>query len=196
MGDITKDFSYYEFRPHGTAKKWIPRSQYRRRLLNNLAKNLQIIRNEIPAGAYMKVTGGVRTLSDYDRLRKKGYNPSETSDHYCGSSVPLSYGSKKYKKYGETYNFAVGAADIVPKGMGVWDLFVLAATLTKKGECDFGQIIYEKSPNQDPAKVKEWVHFGGSLKGIFSNAIIKLVARSQFMKTTNGGKSYIAVTNI
>jgi len=193
LGDITDNFSYYEFRPKGKPKTWKPGSEYRKLLLKNLATNLQVVRSKMPKGSWMVVTSGVRMGSDYSRLKKAGYNPSKTSDHYAGAAIPLHPSHYKYKKFGETYNFAVGAADIVPRNMSVWDLFAMAVRLNKEGLCDFGQIIYEKTPNKNPRKVKEWVHFGGSLDGLFTDKVIRLISRTKYMKTTNGGKNYSVV---
>jgi len=192
MGDITKNFSYYEFRPNGSTKSWMPSSEYQKILLNELAENLQVIRSELPDGCYMEVTSGVRGLDDYNRLKKLGYKPSKTSDHNCGVSIPLPKHDRKYKKFGETYNFSVGAADIVPVGMPVTDLFNLSVKLTQGGKCDFGQVIYEKDPNSG----KEWVHYGNSLKDLFAPQIIDMINRTQFMKTLNGGRNYEIATSV
>lgn len=192
MGDITKNFSFYEFRPKGQPKTWKPNSFYQKILLENLAKNLQVIRNHTPEGSYMKITSGVRLLSDYERLRNKGYYPSKTSDHNCGVSIKLDKGSHKFKKFGETYNFSIGAADVVPVNLKVWDLFKLSFRLTKESMCDFGQIIYERNPLNG----SEWVHYGNSLKPFFNKKIIDLIAKIQFMKSIDGGKSYSIVNSI
>ena len=134
MGDITKNFSFYEFRPKGTPKTWVPNSDYQRMLIIELAKNLQVIRNAMPSGAFMEITNGVRLFSDYERLVAAGYRPSKTSDHNCGVAIPIDPNNPdKFKKYGETYNFATGAADTFPHGMGVWDLFKLSFRLVKEG---------------------------------------------------------------
>jgi len=192
MGTITKNWSYHEFRPEGAPKIWKPSSLYRKLLLDNLARNLQVISNNLPEYVTLKVSGGVRGLMDYGRLIKAGYQPSETSDHYCGTSVPLIYGSEKYNKYGETYNFAIGAADIQSIGIPIWQLFSLSFKLSKEGKCDFGQIIYEHNPKTDA----EWVHYGGSLKNIFSNSIISFIGRKKYMKSLDGGRTYSVVENI
>ena len=191
MGNITKNFSYNEFKPKLADNSWLPNGEYQKLLIDTLAKNLQIIRNNVPKGVTMKITSGVRTLSDYYRLVEAGYNPSKTSDHYCGTSVPLKPDDKKYKKFGETYNFAVGAGDIVSTGMKIWDLFKLSYRLVKEGMCDFGQVIYEKNNNG-----KEWIHYGNSLKGLFSKTIIDFIARDKFMKSIDGGKTYTVVNSI
>ena len=173
MGDITKNFSFYEYRPKGQPKSWKPSSLYQKTLITNLAENQQVIRNELPSGAYMKITSGVRTLADYDRLINAGYNPSKTSDHNCGVSIPLK-------------------PDVVSPGMSIWDLFKLSFRLTKEGMCDFGQIIYEKNP----ANGSEWIHYGNSLKSLFSEQIVEMIGRQKFMQSLDGGRTYSIVNSI
>ena len=170
----------------------MPSSEYRKILIYQLATNLQVIRSKLPAGCYMKITSGVRTLADYERLKKAGYKPSKTSDHNCGLAIPLSPSSSRFKKYGSTYNFAVGAADVVPVGLTVWGLFALSVDFVKKKKCNFGQVIYEKNPKTGA----EWVHYGNSLKGIFSKKIIDFVGRKQFMKSLDGGRTYSVVNKV
>ena len=192
MSDLTKNFSFSEFRPKNSPSTWTPNSIYQKMLIVNLAENLQIVRDKMPTGSYMKITSGVRLLSDYDRLRASGYNPSKTSDHNCGVSIPLINGTKKFKKFGETYNFAIGAADIVSIGMSTWDLFKLSFRLTKEGVCNFGQIIYEKNPTNG----SEWVHYGNNLENFYSKKIIDMIGRQKFMKSIDGGTSYSIVNSI
>ena len=108
---ITKNFSFYEFRPKGRPKSWMPTSEFQKRLIVNLAKNLQTVRTALPNGSWIQITSGVRSASDYTRLIKAGYRPSKTSDHNFGNAVQLNTNTAKYKKFGPTYNFSVGAAD-------------------------------------------------------------------------------------
>ena len=192
MGDITQNFSFYEFRPNGQPSSWKPNSEYQRMLIIELAKNLQVVRSAMPSGAFMRVTSGVRLLNDYKRLITAGYRPSKTSDHNCGIAVPLDPSKSKFKKYGETYNFAVGASDVVPNGMSVWDLFKLSFRLVKESMCNFGQVIYEKNPSDG----SEWVHYGNALEPFFSDKIIKMIGRQRFRKSTDGGITYSIVNNI
>ena len=191
MGDITPNFSYYEFRPKGAPSSWYPESDYRKFLIDMLATNMQVVRNHVPSGG-IKITSGVRTLSDYDRLVSQGYKPSKTSDHYCGTAVPLKTSDKKYSKYGETYNFAVGAADGVPTKISARKLFEIAYRLVKEEMCKFGQVIYEENPKNG----SEWVHFGNSLDYVFNFDIIKKIGRVQFMQSLDGGRTYTVVNSI
>lgn len=183
---ITSNFYYFEFRPKSRTKAWIPSGEYQRILIKNLAKNLQIVRSAMPKNSSIMVTSGLRMTSDFARLKKAGYNPSTTSDHNFGNSVPLKINSKKYKKYGPTYNFSVGAADCVPLKMAAIDLFNLAVDFTRKKKCRFGQVIYEKNP----VTGAEWVHFGGDPVYVFSDHIVKFIKRTRFMKSLDGGKGY------
>jgi len=192
MGDITKNFSYYEFRPHGTPKSWLPTSEYQKLLVDTLAENLQTVRSEMPSDSWMKITSGVRTLSDYQRLKNAGYKPSKTSDHNFGVSIPLDKHTSKYKKFGDTYNFSVGAVDVQPSGMSTKDLFNLSVKLVQGNQCDFGQVIYEYDPNTGA----EWVHYGNSLAELFTYVIVDMINRTQFMKTLDGGRTYQICTSV
>lgn len=195
MGDITRNFSYYEFRPKGRPKTWKPSNEWRKLLIKNLAKNLQVVRSAMKKGCWMILTSAVRSDADYTRLIKLGYKPSKTSDHNTGLAIRLAAGSRKFKKYGETYNFSVGAGDVVSKGMSVYDLFKLAVKLNKAGKCDFGQIIYEYRPATKKRRKAEWVHFGGSINSLFSPMVVKFLARTKYMKSLDGGKTYSVVKN-
>lgn len=187
---ITKNFSFWEFKPKNAKKTWMPTNKYQEELIRNLAENLQIIRSAMPAGNSMSITSGVRSPSDFERLIAAGYQPSSTSDHNCGYAVSLNKGTSKYKKYGPTYNFAIGAADIVPRGgMTVEELFSLAISKTKAGLCHFGQVIYEKNP----ATGAEWVHFGGDPRPFLAPHLIRFLGRQQFLQSLDGGKSYQVV---
>lgn len=186
---ITSNFYYYEFRPKARPKTWIPTNDYQRMLMENLAQNLQIVRSAMPENTSLQITSGLRAPADFKRLKKAGYNPSPTSDHNFGNAVPLKINTAKYKKYGPTYNFSVGAADCVSKGMDVIDLFHLAIDLTNNKKCRFGQIIYEKNP----ATGAEWVHFGGDPGYVFSDEIVKFLNRIQFLESLDGGRNYKAV---
>ncbi|MCL4102517.1 hypothetical protein [Fibrobacter sp. HC4] len=65
-------------------------TDYQLSLLQLLAKNLQKVRDLLQPYAVsgkrvsISITSGVRTAEDYNRLVKNGYNPSKTSDHFCG----------------------------------------------------------------------------------------------------------------
>ena len=159
------------------------------KLVVTLAENLQVVRSQLPKKAYMKITSGVRTLGDFNRLIKIGYRPSKTSDHNYGFAVPLSKNNKKFKIFGETYNFAVGAADTQAEGVDSTYLFTLSMKLVNEGKCNFGQVIYEKNPETGAI----WVHYGNDPALFYSEEIVKMINRTRFLKSLDGGKTYSVV---
>ena len=183
---ITKNFSFYEFRPKRKPKTWMPTNEFTKTLITNLATNLQVVRSALPRGDWLQITSGVRAPEDYDRLIRAGYRPSTTSDHNCGNAVKLTVNTKKYKKYGPTYNFSIGAADCVSHTLNVHDLFLMACELVKRNECRFGQVIYEKNPETGD----EWVHFGADPTYYFSEKIVRFIGRLPFLVSLDGGESY------
>jgi len=182
---ISKNFYYYEVRPHNKPKSWIPSSKYQNSLVLNVIKNVQVVRNEFSAGAYMIITSGVRTLEDHQRLLDSGYNPSITSDHYFGEAPKIPIGIYKHKKYGVTYNFAMGAVDIVSVGVSIANMFDIAIDLTEQNKCSFGQIIHESSSSG-----KEWVHFGGDPKPFLSKDMIDFLNKKKYMISVDNGHTY------
>lgn len=188
---ITKNFWFWEFRPKGTRKTWRPTSQYQEELIRNHAENLQIVRSGMPNNgkSSIQITSGVRAPRDFDRLVKLGYRPSTTSDHNYGYAVPLTKGTAKYKKYGPTYNFSIGATDCVPHGMKIEDFFGMAMTKTRAGLCHFGQVIYEYNPKTGT----RWIHFGADPRPFFAPHLIHFLGRRQFLRSIDGGKTYQVV---
>lgn len=185
---ITKNFSFYEFGPHGAGASWMPEFSIRSKMVELLAVQLQIVRDTI--GSPMVITRGVTTLEDQQRLKNNGYFPSPTSDHFFGASVPIDQLNKKYATVGPTYNFAVGAADCVPKNVVIRDFFASAVNLNESKKCQFGQIIYE----YNPVTKAEWIHFGNDPSAFFSPIVISMIGRAKYMQSLDGGKTYQAFT--
>jgi len=183
MTRATKDFSYHEFAPKGAGKTWMPDSEYQKILVDVLAENLQVLRNAF--GFPLRITSGVRTLDDYNRLKAAGYNPSETSDHNYGVAVPTS--GEKAKKFGPTYNFTAGAVDIVPIGSSVEHLFDVAVSITRAGKAHFGQVILEMSGKT------QWVHLSNSYEYLFGKTTARFLGKAQFLTSDDGGKTYRTV---
>jgi hypothetical protein len=185
---ITENFSFWEFAPNSVKdkKSWMPDSEYQNEMVCTLARNLQIIRSLLPPKCQMSIISGMRHPDDFIRLKKQGYNPSETSDHNFGYSVGLTKGGDKFKRFGPTYNFSVGAADVSPKGISAWDLFKLSIDAVNGKKCTFGQVIYEKNPKSG----SEWVHYGNDPAAFFSPWVVILMRRNRFMTSTDNGKTY------
>lgn len=189
---ITKNFSYWEFGPNGCPKSWVPDNELQKIMIKNLAENLQTLRNEARSvtrkAVSIRITSGIRTLADYHRLQGMGYHPSPTSDHFCGLAVPIVDSVSKREKYGETYNFSVGAGDCIAHGMSQWDFFKLAMRCHRESKAHFGQIIYERHGKT------EWVHISNPYEKYFSDWITNWLGRKPFLKSLDGGKTYKVAT--
>lgn len=147
-------------------------------MLSNISRILEVIGSI--AECKLIVTSGLRTLRDYERLIKAGYNPSPKSDHF--------YGLKP---------FTSGAVDIVttPGGCSVGRLFhILCACYDKKNEwfhlpggtyLHVGQLIYEVNP----IKKIEWIHVSNP-KTLFFDSPPKV---SVLLKSLDGGITYEAI---
>jgi len=180
---LTKNFSLDEF----TNELEIP--DYRLFLVQGMANILQTIRNVLCCS--IQITSGMRSQADFDRLRKAGYNPSETSDHNYGLPIMLDSSNPKFRTFGAIYNFSVGAADIVP------DIGAENAWKQLEPLCDreqnlivgirIGQFILEKGlPGATP-----WIHVSNHPEIAFSRELVrKFLNRPCFLTSVDGGKTY------
>lgn len=199
MGDITKDFSYSDFRPYDTATTWLPSNEMLRIKIDMLAENLQKLVEEMdkeingkgkdkgssPVG--ITIISGVRTLADFKRFRRNGYQASRTSDHYFGDPVPLAPGTEKYELYGRLFCQSVGAVDCIPIGMDNKEFFKIAKKCSKTNKCDFGQVIIEYTPQTKD----EWIHISNDPYNFFSKKLAnKIKKANKYLQTIDGGKTY------
>lgn len=181
MGNITKNFSFYEFRPFGTSKSWKPISDYQELLIITLAKELQKVR-DLVIKSPMEINSGVREYSDYQRLLDSGYKPSETSDHYFSNVIPIKVNNPKYKIFGKYYIFSVGAVDVEMPNID--DNFKKIIKYDKQGIINFGQIILEKNNNS------KWIHFSNDYNKFFMLNIVKLINKERYLQSLDNGKTY------
>lgn len=175
---LTQNFSLSEF-TNGTI------TPYQQSLLQLLANNLQKVRDYLQQfkkdpkkNVCVGISSGVRTQADYDRLIKKGYNPSKTSDHFCG----LQLSGKP----------TLGAADIYVTNcsLSYKEIAKKIIELNKNSLVDFGQIIYE----YNPATKAEWIHLGNDWTKIFQDqGIIDAISktRKKYLMSLDNGKTYI-----
>jgi len=190
---ITNNFSFWEFGPKGCKRSWVPSNEYQKMMITTLAENIQKLRDGANAlkkssNVSIGISSGIRTMADYYRLQGAGYNPSPTSDHFCGMAVPIEAGTAKHVKFGDTYNFASGAADCVVRGMSTYDFFKIAMDQFRLSRAEFGQVIYEKDE-----KV-EWIHLSNAYENYFSDRIVTWLDKTPFLKSLNGGKTYTVAT--
>lgn len=175
---LTQNFSLSEF-TNGTI------TPYQQSLLQLLANNLQKVRDYLQQfkkdpkkNVCIGISSGVRTQADYDRLLKKGYNPSKTSDHFCGLQL-----------LGKP---TLGAADIYVTNctLSYKEIAKKIIELNKNSLVDFGQIIYE----YNPATKSEWIHLGNDWTKIFQDqGIIDAISktRKKYLMSLDNGKTYI-----
>lgn len=168
-------------------------SQIQLFMLLNLCKNiLEPIRDFLGCG--IKVTSGMRSRDDFDRLLQQGNHPSETSDHFFGVPVPI-VNPVKIAKFGEEYGYSVGAADVVPACGGkiafekIRPYFKTDTSeiLLPGRPIKIGQFILEK-------KNAYWLHISNPSTLIFSPYFVgKFLQRKPFMVSLNNGVSYQAI---
>jgi len=159
-------------------------------LLEAMKYNLNIVRAEIKTP--IRITNCVRTRADYYRLKKKGYHPSATSDHFWGRAIPT-IKRKDKKRYGPFFTMSAGAVDIVtPKDSYLFGTFKMIISLVREGRIDFGQVIYERSPRT------EWIHIGNNRRLLFSPRLLRRVGaiKTRILKSLDGGKSYKKISVI
>lgn len=159
-------------------------SDYSFALLKLLASQLQIVRNNLQEYAKDKtrqvsisINSGVRTSADYDRLKKAGHNPSETSDHFCGLQL-------KCKP-------TLGAADIRLSNCNIslQEVANLLIEWDKAGQINLGQIIFEYNPKTKYA----WIHIGNDWTSIFSVDFLQdfyKISRKKYLMSLDNGKTY------
>lgn len=175
--NLSKNFKLSEFTS-------VDQSDYSIALLKLLASQLQIVRNNLQEYAKdrkkqvsISISSGVRTQADYDRLKKSGYNPSETSDHFCGLQL-------KCKP-------TLGAADITVSNcsLSLHDIASMIIYWNIEGYVNFGQIIFEYNPKTKFA----WIHVGNDWNSIFASTFLKDfydINRKKYLMSLDNGKTY------
>ncbi len=156
-----------------------------------LMSSLQRVRNVVNTGKFLKfridpkkeismrISSGVRTSQDYDRLVSQGYYPSKTSDHFFGIHPTTR----------QPYPQSTGAGDVKFGNCNdVYELFkLLVEEVPMFLHQSFKQVIYEKMNS-------EWLHFGNSYHAVYSEVIADdLYEKYQgghILETFNGGRNY------
>jgi hypothetical protein len=144
------------------------------------------------ADCEFKITSGMREKEDVERLIKSGYRPSETSDHDYGRTVEVENPHKR-AKFGPTYNYSVGAVDIVPK-CGALELFnklkplfvqpdIIKLPLSCGGDIQIGQLILERNKSY-------WLHISNPPGLFHKEPILELIKRPHFLRSMDNGNSY------
>jgi hypothetical protein len=139
----------------------------------------------------MRVVSGIRFPSDHNRLRKQGFNPSETSDHMYGNIVKLR-NPIKIRRYGKYFQYSVGAVDIMPScgAKEAWDVLLPKFDRDKScinlinGPIEIGQVILEKRQSY-------WLHISNPKNLIYRQFVAEnFLKREPFLMSNNNGKTY------
>ena len=174
---LTKNFNLSEF----TGTKNV--TEYQISLLQILANNLQIARDSAQQfvkkgciSVVFKINNSVRYTDDVARLKAQGYNPSTTSDHFCGLQTICKP--------------TIGAADvgILNASISLRELTAFFIDMDMKGLINFGQIIYEMG------SASGWIHFGNSPKLVFQEGIY--CPRTKYLMSLDNGKTYIPFSKV
>lgn len=165
-------------------------------MVKHLAENvLQPIRDYLSDAldkeVSIKVVSGVRFPSDHNRLKKQGFNPSETSDHLFGNIVKLR-SATKIRKYGKYYQYSVGAADVIPScgAKEAWDVlsphFVRESGLIElpNRTVSIGQVILER-------RRSFWLHISNPSSLVYTEFVSDMfLKREPFLMSMDNGVSY------
>jgi len=165
MGDITANFSCWEFAPKmlgAERKNWKPLPVQAVMIRHMAVMILQPIRDEF---GEVNITSGVRTLTDYTRLIDAGYHPSWKSDHYFGACVPVPVTHQP--QFGASFPWTCGAVDIQVNDH-MRDAFHWMQDKLDPGR--YGQIIYEVQTRADGTEA-HWIHIGNPRLLVYSAAV-------------------------
>jgi len=139
----------------------------------------------------MIISSGARNSADVTRLKKQGYSPSQTTDHFFGQGQRLKPTSPKIKKFGSVYSFSVGAVDFYPKGYNaipssMMDYFRLIVKMNENREIWAGQVILEKG------KRTQWIHISNDTSCMYTDSAKKMLGlhKNKYLISSNNGKSY------
>lgn len=122
---------------------------------------------------------GLRTLDDYLRLKRNGYNPSVKSDHFFGLPINVN---------GVIYNESIGAVDLYIPGLRTVFVHIVNYFLnTYKHNIDRPrQIIFETGAN-----FGDWLHIANVPSRIFSKDVAKIkLHKNPLLYTFDNGKTY------
>jgi hypothetical protein len=147
MPQLTTNFKSEEFLTGSQASKWEELEAAIQEQILELAGLLQTIRVHVKKP--IVINNSFRSKADYERLKKGGYNPSKTSDHFFAQNI-------------DGYKLGLGAADIVCPDMDTVKFYNKILKLKYDGKIKCGQLLLEKNKTF-------WVHvanhWGSWLKG-------------------------------
>jgi hypothetical protein len=150
----------------------------------------------IAVGRPITIDDCYRTSEKYDAmLLDKLYNPSKTSDHFWGQTIPLVDPSLK-AKFGPYYTFSVGAVDFrIPSAQDMTPLFEKIVSMDRVGLVNTGQCILEAAYDSDKKMTKQWIHISNPRTLVYTQTFIKKfgIVKAKYLVSNDNGKTYQAV---
>ena len=138
-------------------------------------------------------------MAKYNRLKKSGYHPSPTSDHFWAQVIPTKR-SRDIKKFGPKYHFSVGAVDFVcPKQGSLVSAFNTIKAMHKRGDIEVGQCILESKyeiKNGKKKLLKQWIHISNPKSAVYGYIFIKDIGiqKTRFLTSDDNGRTYKVVS--
>lgn len=183
MPNITKHFSYANFRPSSAPESWTPVNKYQDYLIVSIAGELERVLSKMPQHSKIKVLSGVVTEKSRSILKKKGELSPLSNDHLYG--VPaVSTCEIMINRFGPTTPMTVGAVDIVPSGMGLSEFFDLLVDMTMRCRVKFGQVIMVTGGAVDH------IHISNDPMELFSPQVARLIHKDKYLTSSDGGFTY------
>ena len=177
---MTKNFPLVEFQRAGFPVDYTIKELF---MLQLLADNLQFIRDEI--NTPMIVTNSYRIREKYMEMLRKGYYPSETSDHFFGQRMPVS-NPAKIAKYGRFFDLSTGAVDFTCAD--IEKNFRKIVHMAMSGEIKIGQLILESNGST------KWIHISNDPEMFYGIVLAnKLpIVRQPYLCSLDGRRTYIS----
>lgn len=141
---------------------------------------LNPIRQEI--NSRIDIVDCCRGISEYNLLKKKGYKPSKTSDHFFGNIITEA-GSN-----GEiiTSKYSVGAVDFYCPRKNMDEVFRIAREMAIGLKINPGQVILETGFRG------KWIHISNPKNLVYSDSFIEemRLMKNRFLISTDNGRTY------
>jgi hypothetical protein len=150
----------------------------------------------IAVGRPISINDCYRTSEKYDSmLLDQSCNPSATSDHFWGQSIPLSDPLLK-AKFGSYYTFSAGAVDFrIPSVQDMALLFEKIVSMDRVGVINAGQCILEAAYDSNKKMTKQWIHVSNPRTLVYTQTFIKSfgINKTKYLVSNDNGKTYQAV---
>lgn len=176
MGNITKNFSFSDFRPKGSGEDWTPQSEYQRTLITKIAESIETVMSSLPRGVRVEIAKGVVTPSQN--------NIESDYEHFYGVSAQTP--KHLISSFGEVYQMSQGAVNIHIKGMKTTDAYQKFVEANVRCRSKFGTIVLHwKYEDRKP-----WIHLTNDCHDIYGPFIGTMLNKPKYTYTKDGGETF------